>query len=212
MALSAYNKTTWTERIRQFASRFTLSNISGSTYDLTRVEGTVSQNGTPMSITNMNKIEAGIEAVTNELRSIQLNKCGLSMTGNQTITNNTLTPVLFDSTQFDENVMRDGNTIKIKSTGVYRVDATITWEQDYGSTGLRILVVACTPRVGTYIAGDNQAAVNHYRQTQQISFVTNLFENEVLYLIVEQLSGGNLVVLGNNSGSSSPYFSITKVA
>ncbi len=67
MPLSNYVKTNWLERVRQYANRFTLTNVSGTTYDLSRVEGTVSQAGTPLSIANLNKIEDRLYDLTEEI-------------------------------------------------------------------------------------------------------------------------------------------------
>lgn len=56
----AYTKTTWVDRIVQFANRYAKTNESSGSVDLTATPGTITQAGTPLSATNMNKIEQGI--------------------------------------------------------------------------------------------------------------------------------------------------------
>ena len=60
----AYTKTTWTDRVLQYAKRYKLKDISTgsvvSTYDLEQVTGTVTASGTPLNATNLNKMEQGI--------------------------------------------------------------------------------------------------------------------------------------------------------
>jgi hypothetical protein len=65
-----YVKKNWLNRIRQYANRFNLKDpVTGATvatYDMERVEGTVSQVGTPLSPGNMNDHEDAIyDAVAN---------------------------------------------------------------------------------------------------------------------------------------------------
>lgn len=58
----AYIKTNWVERIREFANRFTLSATGNpNEFDITRVEGTITEQGVPLSIANLNNMEDGIE-------------------------------------------------------------------------------------------------------------------------------------------------------
>lgn len=56
----AYTKQTWSARVREFANRITLGLVSGSTYDVTQVEGTITTAGSPFNETRMNYIEDGI--------------------------------------------------------------------------------------------------------------------------------------------------------
>jgi len=57
----SYTKTTWSDKAIQFVRRYTLGLVSGSTYDLTPVEGTVTNAGTAITAARMNNIETGIE-------------------------------------------------------------------------------------------------------------------------------------------------------
>jgi hypothetical protein len=59
----AYSKTTWIGRVREFANRITLTNISGTTYDVSQVEGAITTAGTSFSTTAMQNLEDGLETV-----------------------------------------------------------------------------------------------------------------------------------------------------
>jgi hypothetical protein len=65
----SYTKKNWLPRVRQYPDRFKLKDTSTgavvATYDLERVEGTVSQVGTPMSPTNLNSHEDAMEFAVN---------------------------------------------------------------------------------------------------------------------------------------------------
>ncbi|WEK53314.1 MAG: hypothetical protein P0Y55_12025 [Candidatus Cohnella colombiensis] len=56
----AYSKTTWFDRIVQFANRYTKSGETSSEVTLVQFTGTVTQAGTVASAALMNKIEQGI--------------------------------------------------------------------------------------------------------------------------------------------------------
>lgn len=57
----AYTKTTWIDRIVQFANRYTKSGETSSEVTLVQSPGTVTQAGTAVNATNLNKMEQGIE-------------------------------------------------------------------------------------------------------------------------------------------------------
>lgn len=57
----AYTKTTWTDRIVQFAMRFTKSGETSTSVTLTSDPGTVTQAGTPINAANLNKLEQGVQ-------------------------------------------------------------------------------------------------------------------------------------------------------
>jgi hypothetical protein len=67
----AYAKTTWVDRIVQFSNRFTKTNESSGSVDLTPFTGTVAQAGTPLSAANMNKMEQGIYDAYNTAMPLQ---------------------------------------------------------------------------------------------------------------------------------------------
>ena len=77
--MAYYTKKTWKDRLVEFAGRRTLKNVGTNesvTYDVTRAEGTVSQEGDAFSPANMNDMEQRIadgfsaaEAANNQLSS-----------------------------------------------------------------------------------------------------------------------------------------------
>ncbi len=67
----AYVKTTWVDRLVQFPGRFTKSNETSGSVTLAADPGTVTNAGTALSATNLNKMEDGIElADKNSIGSI----------------------------------------------------------------------------------------------------------------------------------------------
>lgn len=56
----AYTKTTWKDRLVEFANRFAKSNETATSVTLTPDPGTITEAGTPLSAANLNKIEQGI--------------------------------------------------------------------------------------------------------------------------------------------------------
>ena len=46
----------WKDRLEQYPHRYTLTNVSGSTYDFTKVTGEVTEAGTPVNAENLNKL------------------------------------------------------------------------------------------------------------------------------------------------------------
>jgi hypothetical protein len=67
----AYTKTTWVDRLVQFSGRFSKSNETSGSVTLAADPGTVTNAGTPLSATNFNKMETGIdEAHKNSIGSI----------------------------------------------------------------------------------------------------------------------------------------------
>ncbi len=66
-----YIKTTWVDRLVQFPGRFTKSNETSGSVTLAADPGTVTNAGTALSATNLNKMEDGIElADKNSIGSI----------------------------------------------------------------------------------------------------------------------------------------------
>jgi hypothetical protein len=67
----AYSKTTWVDRLVKFPGRFTKSNETSGSVTLAADPGTVTNAGTALSATNLNKMETGIdEAHKNSIGSI----------------------------------------------------------------------------------------------------------------------------------------------
>lgn len=63
MALGDYIRILWAERLRQYINRLKLTVVDGTTdtYDVEQVEGAITQEGTPVSSENMNKMDAKIK-------------------------------------------------------------------------------------------------------------------------------------------------------
>lgn len=56
----AYTKTTWQDRVVQFPNRYAKSGETTTQVTLTGDFGTVTQAGTAVNASNLNKIEAGV--------------------------------------------------------------------------------------------------------------------------------------------------------
>lgn len=67
----AYTKTVWSDRQVQFPLRFQQTLVSGTTYDFTPVEGTITTAGTPLTASNLNNIENGVADVDTRLTSVE---------------------------------------------------------------------------------------------------------------------------------------------
>ena len=63
----------WKDRIKQYPHRYTLTNVSGSTYDFTEVTGEVTEAGTPVNAKNLNAIEKAINSKLIKELSININ-------------------------------------------------------------------------------------------------------------------------------------------
>ena len=62
----------WKDRIKQYPHRYTLTHVSGSTYDFAEVPGEVTEAGTPVNAENLNAFGKEIIKVIKEL-SININ-------------------------------------------------------------------------------------------------------------------------------------------
>lgn len=56
----AYTKTTWLDRAVQYPNRYTKTGETASEVTLTANPGTVTQTGTAVNATNLNKLETGV--------------------------------------------------------------------------------------------------------------------------------------------------------
>ena len=119
----AYERINWLERVREFANRFTLSPTGNpNEFDITRVEGTVTVAGVPLSIANLNSIVDGIEQ--------------------NNLFNLLLTPGRYKVTTFDDPTAGD-ITETIKLTSDNSTYATITTEFDLPTIGDITTTLVC---------------------------------------------------------------------
>lgn len=67
----SYSRQTWNDRSSEYPNRRTLTNVNdptdSKTYDITRAEGTVSIEGSPLNADAMNGLEGRIEAMNTSL-------------------------------------------------------------------------------------------------------------------------------------------------
>lgn len=67
----SYSRQTWNDRSSEYPNRRTLTNVNDpsdiKTYDITRAEGTVSIEGSPLNADAMNGLEGRIEAMNTSL-------------------------------------------------------------------------------------------------------------------------------------------------
>lgn len=90
----AYNKTTWVDRDVQYPNRFAKSGETSTQVTLTASAGTVTQEGTEVNATNLNKMEQGIKDAHDLVATAQttadgkVNKSGDTMTGALTLSGN----------------------------------------------------------------------------------------------------------------------------
>lgn len=67
----SYSRQTWNDRSSEYPNRRTLTNVNdptdSKTYDITRAEGTVTIEGSPLNADAMNSLEGRIEAMNTSL-------------------------------------------------------------------------------------------------------------------------------------------------
>jgi hypothetical protein len=63
----------WKDRIKQYPHRYTLTHVSGSTYDFTEVPGEVTEAGTPVNAENLNALGKEINSRVIKELSININ-------------------------------------------------------------------------------------------------------------------------------------------
>lgn len=65
-----YTMTVWQDRVVQFPSKYSKTNETAGSVTLTADPGTVTQSGTAVSSSNLNKMETGIADAHTELDNI----------------------------------------------------------------------------------------------------------------------------------------------
>lgn len=71
--MAAYTKNVWSDKAVQYVRRYLFTLVSGTTYDLTPVEGTVTNAGTSTTAARMNNIENELESLDKgKIRTLSL--------------------------------------------------------------------------------------------------------------------------------------------
>lgn len=122
----------------------------------------------------------------------------------QTISNNTITALTFDTERKDTDTIHDNSTnntrLTCKTAGFYAIKGCIAWASN--GTGERFVAIRLNGT--TYLAIDRRAPVSTAEQTVSTDY--DLAVNDYVELIAFQTSGGNLDV--TKSGNFSPEFSM----
>jgi hypothetical protein len=66
----AYTPTTWRDRVVQYPNRYAKTGETTTEVTLTLSAGTVTQAGTAVNATNLNKIETGVSDAHNEINNL----------------------------------------------------------------------------------------------------------------------------------------------
>lgn len=141
-----YQKTNWQDRLVQFPERYSKSNETTASVTLTASPGTVTQEGTPLSATNLNKLETAAEAANNELA-----KTTTTLTaGLQAITADVTTPadVVIRGRTLVNILGRLGNGESLTGWTTVGTVATSTIQRRSGSNSFRA-TSAGSPSYGT---------------------------------------------------------------
>lgn len=119
----AYTKTTWTDRAVQYPNRYDKSEESESQLTLVPSPGAVTQTGTPINATNMNKIEQGIaDAIPKG--SVNSEIANLFSILNEVDTRSVV--ITRDSTNLVSKVEeKDGSTV-LRTTVINRINGLVT--------------------------------------------------------------------------------------
>jgi hypothetical protein len=126
--------------------------------------------------------------------------------GNQSIANNTVTALAFNSERFDNDAIHDTVTnngrLVCKTAGTYLITGCVEW--DPNTTGGRQLTVRLNGT--TAVVAQEGGAAGSLNPQQSVTTVYALAVNDFVELLVRQTSGGALNVIA--SGNYSPEFSI----
>lgn len=136
-------------------------------------------------------------------------KCGVYHNTSQSIPNDTLTAVAFNTELFDDDTMHDNATnnsrITIKTAGIYSIKASVQF--DLNATGVRTISLRVNGT--TYISFANQLSVGGSDPTNvSTSRDYTLAVNDYIEVVVKQTSGVPLSVTYNSAYS--PMFSVVK--
>lgn len=125
--------------------------------------------------------------ITATVPSVRVTNSGI-----QSLNDNTLTALNFDTERFDTDGLHSTSTNNTRLTasvaGKYLIFATVTW--DTNATGLREIAVKLNDT--TYILDDVRSAVNGLNSFNSVAGVYHLAAGDYIELIGWQNSGGSL--------------------
>lgn len=125
-------------------------------------------------------------------------RCQTHRTSDQVIANTTVTPLQWQTEDYDTDAMldlvSDNTRVTCKTAGIYLLTASLYWQGN--SNGYRMVNFVHSAGQWTGTAG--YPAVNGNTTRQNISATYNLAVNDYLTVSVLQTSGGNLNVLGTS--------------
>lgn len=156
--------------------------------------------GTPITAATLNQIEQGI------YDAHRMPAARVYHNANQSISNNTLTVLAFNSERFDTDTIHDTVTdnsrLTCKTAGKYLIAGSISWSGAPGINDFRLRVNGSTT-IAIASADDSSAHGS-------IASIYDLAVNDYVELLVIQISGGSLNIVA--SGNHSPEFSMVRVA
>ena len=113
----------WKDRVKQYPHRYTLTNVSGSTYDFTEVTGEVAEAGTPVNAENLN-------AIGKEINSRVIKELSININARKPLGGNWSVKTWTGLTDYDgRHIWTDGTNIYYSNgANQYVLDvATSTW-------------------------------------------------------------------------------------
>ena len=166
--------------------------------------GTLTNNGTINGI--VNGVRYGNWAITPTDIS-----CRVTKTSDQTIPNNTLTAINWDSESYDTDGMHDTVTnnsrITFNTAGKYSVTAQSSWQSN--GSGARVLDIVKNGNTGTPI-GRTKMPNTDTGAENIVSYVGEFAVNDYIELCVFQNRGGNLNFLSGGFEIEETYLEVHK--
>lgn len=118
----AYSKTLWKDRVSQYPNRYTKQNETTTQVELIADEGVVTEQGTFVNASLLNKIEQGIaDAVPLGVNNQEVSKVKSLLLGTDTRT----TELLYTSGVLTQVLEKDGSTV-VKTTNLNYTSGTLT--------------------------------------------------------------------------------------
>jgi hypothetical protein len=204
----SYVKTTWTDRQVQYPNRY--KDQDDTVYTFSRDEGTITDAGTAVNATNLNKLEDGlVDATTHK-------GCLLYKAANQTLTTGTATNVTWDSEEYDTGSFHSTST----NTSRITIPAGITKVRLSAMIGFSTSSVVGERYVafrkdGADFIGGTRASVTGAASpvgVQMVHIETPIIvvaEGNYFEVRVHQTSGGNLDISATGTPSTTAnYFAL----